>query len=73
MGRFLAHEVPVGVDVRTPDGREAQVKGGSDPVVLRGTPGELLLFLFGRRSVAQVEVEGSDAARQAVMTAPLGI
>lgn len=72
MGRALAAQAGVGITAITPDGRATRVKGGPDPVVLRGTPAELFLFLFGRRSVAQVEVEGSDAGREAVLTAPLG-
>ncbi|MEV4348953.1 TIGR03085 family metal-binding protein [Actinoplanes sp. NPDC049596] len=44
---------------------------GEDPVaVLSGTPGELTLFLSGRKDAAQVTIEG-DAAR--LREAPLGL
>ncbi|WP_236788866.1 TIGR03085 family metal-binding protein [Amycolatopsis sp. GM8] len=52
---------PVGVLLRTPDGQEAAVKAGPDPVTLVGAPVELLLFVFGRDAV-RVEFEGDDTA-----------
>lgn len=75
MGFVLTRAVPkgIGVLVETPDGRRAVVRKGDDVAVLRGTPAELFLFLFGRRSVAQVELSGSAAAREALLTAPLGV
>jgi uncharacterized protein (TIGR03085 family) len=74
-GPVLTRRLPrgVGVTVVTPDGRSARVRRGDDAAVLRGTPAELFLYLFGRRAVADVEVEGSPAAREAVRTAPLGV
>lgn len=75
LGTVLTRKVPrgIGVAVETPDGRAATLRRGEDVVLLRGTPAELFLFLFGRRSVATVQLEGSDAARSAVSTAPLGV
>jgi uncharacterized protein (TIGR03085 family) len=73
LGSTLISKVGVGVTVVTPDGRTARLRRGDDGVVLRGTPAELFLWLFGRRSVAHVEVEGSATAREAATTAPLGI
>jgi uncharacterized protein (TIGR03085 family) len=73
LGPALTSKVGVGVAVETPDGRRARLRRGDDGVLLRGTPAELFLWLFGRRSVAHVEVEGSPAAREAAGTAPLGI
>jgi hypothetical protein len=34
--------------------------------MITGTPGELVLYSFGRRGVAQVEVSGSDEALTAI-------
>ncbi len=73
IGPFLARRVGVGLMATTPDGRSTRVRRGDDVVLLRGTPAELFLWLFGRRAAAQVEVEGSPAAREIALTAPLGL
>lgn len=73
LGPALTSRLGVGLSVVTPDGRTARVRKGPDPVTLHGTPAELFLWLFGRRSVAAVEVSGSPAAQQAARTAPLGL
>ena len=41
--------------------------------VVTGAPQELILLLFGRRSVARVEIEGPAAAQDALAAARLGI
>jgi uncharacterized protein (TIGR03085 family) len=40
---------------------------------LRGLPGELLLFLFGRRDAADVEITGSSEAVEAVQQTAFGM
>jgi uncharacterized protein (TIGR03085 family) len=40
---------------------------------LRGLPGELLLFLFGRRDAAEVEITGSPEALEAMQRTPFGM
>jgi uncharacterized protein (TIGR03085 family) len=40
---------------------------------LRGLPGELLLFLFGRRDAADVEITGSSEAVEAVQQTSFGM
>lgn len=52
---------PVGVILKTPEGREARVKDGPDTVTVVGDPMELLLFVFGRDAV-QVTFEGDAYA-----------
>ncbi|KDN16334.1 TIGR03085 family metal-binding protein [Amycolatopsis rifamycinica] len=52
---------PVGVTLRTRDGREAAVKTGPDPVTVVGAPVDLLLFVFGRDAV-HLDFEGDAAA-----------
>jgi hypothetical protein len=47
---------------RTDTGEEAEVVPGDDPVVLSGLPGEIVLYLFGRRGVAEVDLTGSPDA-----------
>jgi len=74
-GRLMYRRSTVGaVLVAEGFGRYA-VKGPGDEgtVVLRGRPGELLLFSYGRERVADVEVEGPDAAVAAISDARLGL
>lgn len=60
--RILLRRCEVGVVLRTPDGRQAPGRAGSPQVTLVGEPSELLLFLFGRTSHAEVQVLGDTAA-----------
>jgi uncharacterized protein (TIGR03085 family) len=46
---------------------------GQPTACLRGLPGELLLFLFGRQDAADVEITGSSDAIEAVRRTPFGI
>ncbi len=52
---------PVGVILKTPEGREAKVKDGPETVTVIGAPMELLLFVFGRDAV-QLTYEGDAYA-----------
>ena len=45
---------------------------GTPEVTIRGMPGEILLYLFGRKAQAQVERIGDDDAIAAVSNASLG-
>lgn len=58
----------VGVVLVTPQHGRRQVHAMTDlgTVVLKGTPGELLLYSFGRRDVAQVDVSGTPEALRAI-------
>lgn len=60
------------IAVETPDGRRATLRPVGDRVVVRGTSGELLLWLFGRREVADVELVGSQRAVERARTCRLG-
>jgi uncharacterized protein (TIGR03085 family) len=53
--------------------RKHKVKGGDPVVQLTGAPGELLLYLFGRRDVAQVELYGPPQAVDQVRRAGFGM
>jgi uncharacterized protein (TIGR03085 family) len=46
---------------------------GQPTVRLVGLPGELLLFLFGRRDVAEVEITGPSVAIEALRRTPFGM
>lgn len=61
MGRMSVRKSPVGVTIRTPDGRSAQLKAGPDAVTIVGDPVELVLYLFGRDAV-RLDYEGDPAA-----------
>jgi uncharacterized protein (TIGR03085 family) len=62
-----------GVALSAPGHGEVPAKGTGPSARVEGGPQELMLFLNGRRSAAQVEVTGPDAARAAVDGADLGV
>ena len=49
-------------EFRRPDGRTAVARRGTPVVTVTGEPSELLLFLYGRQQVADVELEGDKEA-----------
>ncbi len=74
-GKLMYRRSPVGaVLVAVGYGRYAvKAPGEEGTVVLRGRPGDLLLFSFGRARVAEVDVEGPDAAVALMREARLGM
>jgi uncharacterized protein (TIGR03085 family) len=71
-GRGLAR--PAGVPLRMAwEAHEATLRGGDDPVVLRGLPSEIALVLHGRARVADLEYEGPPDAVEKVRGADLGL
>lgn len=58
----------VGVVLVAPSYGQRRVHTETDQgtVEITGTPGELLLYTFGRKNVAQVDVSGSEEARAAI-------
>lgn len=74
-GRYLSRRLPTfGLDVAWA-GTEQQVtvRRGEPRARLSGSPGELLLYLFGRQAVAHVEVSGSPEAVAAVRGTHFGM
>jgi uncharacterized protein (TIGR03085 family) len=67
----LMKKAPVGVLLKTPDGRSLQVAEGGEVATVTGSPGELTLYAYGRQ--ANVTIEGSQAARDALSSASFGI
>jgi uncharacterized protein (TIGR03085 family) len=59
--------------LRTPDGRERVVSEHGPPVVITGSPGELALFMAGRKEAAEVSHEGDHAAVAIVLAAEFGV
>jgi len=54
-------------------GRIIRARQGKPAARLTGSPGELLLYLFGRTGAAQVEVTGPAAAVHAVRGTRFGM
>jgi uncharacterized protein (TIGR03085 family) len=63
----------VALTLRTPDGRERAVSTDGAPVALVGPPGELALFMAGRKEAADVANDGDPAAVAIVLAADFGV
>jgi uncharacterized protein (TIGR03085 family) len=74
-GWFLARRLRgAGLDLEwAGTGKTVSARRGQPKARLRGLPGELLLFLFGRTGAADVEVTGSPAAVEAVRRTAFGM
>ncbi len=59
--------------LRTPDGRERVVSTGGGAVTMRGTSGELALYMSGRKEAADVVIDGDPVAIAIVHAARFGI
>lgn len=75
VGQLMFRRSPVGIVLVTPEHGRRAVRGPTKrgTVVLRGEPSELLLYGFGRRSVAQVAIEGEPDALEALSAATFGL
>ena len=76
MAPFLVRGVKdTRITLQTPDGGERSLgrKDAPHDVTLTGTPGELLLYLSGRRSFAEVKITGSPAGQARMAAASLGM
>jgi uncharacterized protein (TIGR03085 family) len=62
-----------GVALSAPGYGEVPARGTGPSARIEGGPQELVLFLFGRRSAARVEITGPDDAVAALADASLGI
>jgi uncharacterized protein (TIGR03085 family) len=74
--RLTMRQVPVGVALARPEGGVVQTpraKRHGARVTVTGEPVELMLFAFGRRSVARVTLDGSAEDIATVTKAPVGI
>ena len=74
--RLTMRRVPIGVALGWPGEGEVQTpraKRQGVQVTVTGEPIELLLFTFGRRTVARVELAGSPEDIAAVQKAPVGL
>src|SRR5690349_17593072 len=62
-----------GLELRTPDGKSHTVTDREPRVVVTGEPGELVLFMSGRKEAAVVETEGEPEAVALVIAARFGV
>jgi hypothetical protein len=74
-GRFLSRRLRgAGLEIERAGTSElVRARPGRPTARLTGTPGELLLYLFGRPSIASVEVTGPAEAVAAVHRAHFGM
>ncbi|GAA3061844.1 TIGR03085 family metal-binding protein [Actinokineospora globicatena] len=70
--RLYYRRSPVGVVLRTPDGRAITARAGADPVTITGEPGELLLDAFGRTKT-RIDHTGPEAAIATVRSLRRGL
>ena len=69
LGRRVAHGVrPFGLELVSPDGRHRSFGSGAK-ATLTGPPTELVLYISGRRTAAQVNLTGPDDALAALYQA----
>jgi uncharacterized protein (TIGR03085 family) len=75
MARMFLRGCPVAVWLErdVPPGEPVRIGSGPDIVTLSGAPSELLLYLFGRRTAAAVEVIGEPAAVSVLEHRKLGV
>jgi len=73
--RFLARRLHgAGLDLVWPGtGKVVSARRGQSTACVQGLPGELLLFLFGRRDAAEVEISGSSEAIEALSRTSFGM
>jgi uncharacterized protein (TIGR03085 family) len=63
----------VGLELVRDDGDSIPARQGEQTAVLTGRPGELSLYLMGRKAAANVDVTGPAAAVAAVQAAAFGV
>ena len=75
MARMFLRGCPVAVWLErvSPPGEPVRIGRGPDIVTLSGAPSELLLYLFGRRRAAEVDVIGEPAAISILEHRKLGV
>ncbi|MCL4413604.1 MAG: TIGR03085 family metal-binding protein [Actinobacteria bacterium] len=72
--RLLARSLGgIGLDLVDPAGRVIHARRGAPLAVLSGRPGEVLLYLMGRKAASQTEVTGDERAAEVLRSARLGV
>lgn len=75
VGQLAFRRAPVGIVLVAPDHGRRSVKGPTKlgTVILEGTPAEIVLFGFGRTSVAQVRLDGEAESVAALTDTSFGM
>jgi uncharacterized protein (TIGR03085 family) len=73
VARLSRWRLPVGLTLEAPGFGRVRARPGAPHVQLKGTPGELTLFMLGRQDVARVDVAGPPDAVERLRTARLGL
>lgn len=73
LGRLAGRKVRTGLVLDAPGHGRLTVRAGEPSATVTGAPGELVLFLFGRKDAARVAVTGDEAAIAKVREADLGM
>ncbi|MPY79065.1 MAG: TIGR03085 family protein [Actinophytocola sp.] len=72
MAKLLLRSSPVGIQLRTPSGKQTTAKHAANPVTITGDPGELLLYAYGRDEI-RVDFDGDPAAVDTVQSINRGL
>lgn len=73
VGRLSLRRADVGVELVAPGFGRVTARRGHPTVRVEGAPAELLLFTFARREVADVSLDGPQAAVDRLRSAPAGL
>ena len=73
-GRLAARKVKgFGLELDAGDGRHLVARNAEPRVVVRGAPGEMVLYFAGRKAAAQLALDGPDDAVAALGNAKFGL
>jgi uncharacterized protein (TIGR03085 family) len=72
-GGMLTRKANVGIVVHADGHAPATLRKGAPPVTISGPVGECVLYVYGRKGVAEVVLDGPPDAVAAVAAAPFGI
>lgn len=72
MGKLLLRSSPVGIQLRTPSGRQTTAKHAANSVTIIGEPGELLLYAYGRDET-RLDFDGDPTAVDTVQSISRGL
>lgn len=63
---LMLRRCPTGVDALLPDGSTMELHKGAEAAILEGKPSEIILYLEGRRSEADITILGAAGGREAL-------
>ncbi|MFY1672186.1 TIGR03085 family metal-binding protein [Plantactinospora sp. WMMB334] len=73
LARMSLRRFPATLLIQAPEHGEIGAGAGGEQVRMVGSPGELMMFLFGRQRVARVQLVGPPALTDRLRTARLGV